>query len=243
MKELVRVPITLTVMLLAGCSYGPDGGRVGETGQVQVLANTALPEPRSADLIRTTRPYLVGPQDVLIVDVFGIDTLVDREITVDGAGRISLPIAGAIEAAGKSPEEVAALITERLRANYVRNPQVSVNVKEALGQLVTVDGEVTQPGLYPVMGDMTLTRAIASARGLSEFAKQDDVVILRTVEGKRYAGVYNLAAIRRGNYADPTVYANDVVIVGDSAARRRMRDLLGILPAITSPLIYLLDNN
>lgn len=243
MKELLRITATCAAALLAGCSYGPSGGRVGETGQVQVVASDALPTPTGDDTARRTRSYTIGPQDVLIVDVFGIEGMTDREIAVDNAGGIALPLAGAMQAAGKTPDELALLIKERLRANYVRDPQVSVNVKEAVSQLVTVDGQVMQPGMYPVVGNMTLMDAVASARGLGEFAKQDDVVVLRTVSGTRYAGVYNLAAIRRGNYPDPEVYANDVVVVGDSPTLRRMKDFIQILPAITSPLIYILDGN
>lgn len=243
MRERVRIWVACITVALAGCTYGPSGGRVGETGQVQVVSSSVLPEPSAADTVGAGRTYVVGPQDVLVIDVFGVEEMTDREIVVDGAGRISIPLGGSIDAAGNSPEELAALITERLQANYIRNPIVSVNVKEAVSQFVTVDGQVVQPGNYPVLRDMTLMRAVASARGLGDFAKQDDVVILRTVNGQRYAGVYNLAAIRRGNYPDPALYANDVVVVGDSATLRRMRDIMQVLPAITSPLIYILDGN
>jgi polysaccharide export outer membrane protein len=243
MKRVARISATCAAVLLASCSYGPDGGRVGETGQVQVVASASLPTPGLTDTSARARPFVIGPLDVLIIDVAGIEEMADREIPVDIAGRISIPLAGSVEAAGKTPEELAASITARLRESYMRNPLVSVNVKEAVSQFVTVDGQVLKPGNYPVLADMTLMRAVASAEGLGEFAKQDDVVVLRTVDGQRYAGVYNLAAIRRGNYPDPAVYANDVVIVGDSATLRRMKDFISILPAITSPLIYLLDNN
>ena len=91
--------------------------------------------------------------------------------------------------------------------------------------------------MYPVVGEMTLMRAVASARGLAEFAKLDDVVVLRTVNGQRYAGLYNLAAIRRGNYPDPRVYANDTVVVGDSSARRLFKDFLQVVPLLTTPII------
>lgn len=243
MRVLASVSVTCAALLLASCAYGPSGGRIGETGQVQVVNIDSLPEPSAGDALDRTRSNLVGPLDVLTVDIVGIEEMTDREIAVDNAGRISIPQAGSIVAAGNTPEELAALIEARLRENYMRDPQVSVNVKEANSQFVTVDGQVREPGNYPVLSDMKLTRAVASAKGLGEFAQQDDVVVLRTVNGQRYAGVYNLAAIRRGNYEDPQIYANDVVVVGDSVMLRRMKDLLTILPALTSPLIYLLDNN
>jgi len=243
MRVLASVSMTCAALMLANCAYGPSGGQVGETGQVQVVATDSLPVPSVNDALAQTRSYLVGPLDVLIVDVLGVEEMTDRELTVDTAGRISIPLAGSVVAAGKTPEELAASIEERLQQNFMRDPQVSVNVKEANSQFVTVDGQVLMPGNYPILGDMTLMRAVASAQGLGEFAQQDDVVVLRTVNGQRYAGVYNIAAIRRGNYPDPAVYANDVVVVGDSVTLRRIKDLITILPAITSPLIYLLDNN
>ena len=243
MRARMRIWVACMTVALAGCVYAPSGGKVGETGQIHVVSSSVLPEPTSTDTIGAPRSYVIGPQDVLIIDVLGVEEMANREFAVDAAGRISIPLAGSIEAAGNTPEALAGLITARLRESYMRNPLVSVNVKEAVSQVVTVDGQVKMPGNYPVFADMTLMRTVASAQGLAEFAKQDDVVVLRTVNGQRYAGVYNIAAIRRGNYPDPQIYAKDVVIVGDSVALRRMRDIITILPAITSPLIYLLDSN
>lgn len=232
------LPLALVV---GGCAYGPSGGKLGATGAASVV--TELPQPGRDDVVRTGRPYLIGPFDQLVIDVFGIEGLSKREITADAAGRISFPIAGVIDAAGKTPAELAEEITRRLRAGYIRNPQVSVNLKETTNQKVTVDGQVKQPGVYPVEGEMTLTRAIATAKGVDEFAKLDDVVILRTVGGQRYAALYNLAAIRRGNYPDPDVYANDTVIVGDSKARRMLREILQIAPLLTTPLVIALQRS
>lgn len=240
MKVLPSVLVSSAALLLANCAYGPSGGRIGEAGQVQVVHTDSLPEPTPIDAVQKTRAYLVGPLDILVVDVLGVEEIKEREIVVDNAGRISIPLVGSILAVGNTPEQLAAQIQSRLRQNYMRDPQVSVNLKESKSQFVTVEGQVFQPGNYPILGDMRLTRAVASAKGLAEFAELENIVVLRTVSGRRYAGVYNLAAIRRGNYPDPEIYANDVVVVGDSAARRRMKDLLTALPVLTTPLIYLL---
>ena len=118
---------------------------------------------------------------------------------------------------------------------------MTVNIKSSVSQVATVDGSVVEPGLYPVTNQMTLMRAIASAKGLSEFAKQDDVVVLRTVGGRKMAGLYNIAAIRRGAYEDPQVYANDVIVVGDSPQRRLFRDLVALSPVLAAPLIAFLQ--
>ena len=160
---------------------------------------------------------------------------------VDASGRISMPLAGTIDARGKTAEELARAVEASLRGRYVRNPEVTVNIKSSVSQVVTVDGQVVEPGLYPVTNQMTLTRAIASAKGFAEFARQEDVVILRTVNGRRMAGLYNVAAIRRGAYDDPAIYANDVIVVGDSPARRRFRDLVSLSPLLAAPLIAILQ--
>ncbi|MEM1132717.1 MAG: polysaccharide biosynthesis/export family protein [Pseudomonadota bacterium] len=201
-----------------------------------------LPEPTRSDLVQQDRPYLIGPFDVLTIDVFGIAELSEREVRADASGRISFPLAGIIEAGGKPPAEIEDELEARLRLAYVRDPQVTVNLKETVSQVVTVDGQVMEPGLYPVIGRMTLMRAVATAKGTAEFAKLNDVVVFRTVEGQRYAALYNLAAIRRGAYADPEIFANDVVIVGNSQARRIFKDFLGIVPLLTTPLIVALQN-
>ncbi len=238
MKKLAI--IALAFAALAGCA-GP--GALGGASGIQVLAGTELPAPDRTDMLAETRPYLIGPFDKLTIDVFGIEELSEREVQTDASGRISFPLAGIVEAAGRTPAEVEQEIESRLSQRYVRDPQVTVNLKETVSQVITVDGQVKEPGLYPVIGKMTLMRAVATAKGTAEFAKLDDVVIFRTVKGQDLAALYNLDAIRRGNYDDPEVFANDVVIVGDSKARRLFKDLIQVVPLLTTPLIIALQNS
>lgn len=202
-----------------------------------VIGATALPEPTRADLSSSSRPYLIGPFDKLSIDVFGIEDL-SRKIQADASGRLSVPLAGEIEAAGKTPTELAAIIADRLRM-YVRNPQVTVNLDETVSQVITVGGEVRKPGLYPVVGRMTLLRAIATAEGTTDLARRNSVIVFRTVSGERYAALYNLRAIEKGTYGDPELFANDVVVVDDSEARRLFRDVTGASAALLAPLIAL----
>lgn len=204
-----------------------------------VEAASALPAPDRNDLTAADRPSLIGPLDTILVDVFNVPDL-SREIQVDASGRISMPLAGTIDARGKTAAELAAAVEAALRGRYVRNPEVTVNIKSSVSQVVTIDGQVVEPGLYPVTNQMTLMRAIASAKGMSEFARQDDVVILRTVGAQRMAGLYNVAAIRRGAYGDPPIYANDVIVVGDSPQRRLFKDFVSLSPLLAGPLIAIL---
>lgn len=226
------------LVLLAAALLGGCGGKVPlrSTAQLQVTNDTALPAPARADLVAEGRESLIGPLDTLAIDVFNVPEL-SREVQVDPGGSISLPLIGTLDARGKTSVELARAVEAALKASYVRQPQVTVSIKSSVSQVVAVDGQVTEPGLYPVTNQMTLGRAIASAKGLSEFAKLDDVVILRTVNGQRMAGLYNLTAIRRGTYADPPVYPNDMIVVGDSPARRLFKDFVSVTPLLAGPLI------
>ncbi|MFN7103084.1 MAG: polysaccharide biosynthesis/export family protein [Pseudorhizobium sp.] len=223
---------------LAGCAhYEP----LQTTERLKVVeGSSTLPPPGRGDLIAADRPALIGPLDTIQVDVFNVPDL-SREMQVDASGRIAMPLAGTIDARGKTAEELARSIQTALRARYVRNPEVTVNIKSSVSQVVTIDGQVVEPGLYPVTNQMTLLRVIASAKGLTEFARAEDVVILRTVGDKRMAGLYNVSEIRRGAYDDPPVYANDVIVVGDSPQRRMFRDFVAISPLLAAPLIAVLN--
>lgn len=233
---LVLLPIAFA---LSAC-----GGRqpLVSTPKLSVVQGSAdLPAPSRGDLTAADRPSLIGPLDTIQVDVFNVPEL-SREMQVDASGRISMPLVGAVDARGKTAGELAEAIDAALRGRYVRNPDVTVNIKSSVSQVVTIDGQVVEPGLYPVTNQMTLMRAIASAKGLSEFARLDDVVILRKVNDQRMAGLYNVSAIRRGLYDDPPVYANDVIVVGDSPQRRLFRDFVSLSPLLAGPLIAILQN-
>lgn len=226
------------VILTAGCG-SPEP--IVSSGQLTVVdGSSVLPPPDRGDLTAADRPALIGPLDTIEIDVFGIPDL-RREMQVDASGRIAMPLAGTVDARGKTAEELAQAIEASLRARYVRDPQVTVNIKSSVSQVVTIDGQVVEPGLYPVTNQMTLMRVIASAKGFSEFARQEDVVILRTVGERRMAGLYNVAAIRRGAYDDPPIYANDVIVVGDSPQRRLFRDFVAVSPLLAAPLIAVLQ--
>lgn len=230
--------LLMATTTLPGCA-GPKA--LESSDRLTVIKDSAgLPAPLRGDLTADDRPSLVGPLDTIQVDVFNVPDL-SREVQVDASGRISMPLAGTIDARGKTSGELASAIEAALRGRYVRNPEVTINIKSSVSQVVTIDGQVVEPGLYPVTNQMTLMRAIASAKGLSEFARVEDIVILRTVNGHKMAGLYNMTAIRRGEYDDPSVYANDVIVVGDSPQRRLFRDVVSVAPLLAAPLIAILQ--
>jgi polysaccharide export outer membrane protein len=238
---MTRVRQLLAALLacsIAACSNGPRLGEGPEPLTVTKLSD--LPPPMGADLVVASSPYRIGPFDKLQVTVFGVPEL-SGKFQVDAAARLSLPLAGTIDAAGLTPTELGQAIDARLRGNFVKNPQVSVNLEETTSQVYTVDGQVGQPGSFPALGNITLMRAVANAKGAGEFARLDDVVVFRSVGGRPMAALYNLGAIRRGTYPDPKIYANDIVMVGDSKSKRLFQQFVQMFPLLTTPLVIGLE--
>lgn len=236
MKFPVFLAAMLTVFSVGGCAEDRFIGRAGLT----TVQQAALPEPLATDLVSTPRPQVLGPFDQISVDVFGLPEF-SRTVTIDRSGNIALPLAGEIPAAGKTPTELAQAVTRSLRASHVRDPRVTINVTQVVSQVLTVAGQVRQPGLYPVTGRMTLMRAIARAQGVSDVAREDLVLVFRRVNGRDIVGLYDLRAIQRGLYEDPEVFANDVVQVDESRARRLFNLTIAASGLIAAPLIAILN--
>ena len=233
------VALLALAALVSGCmSHPPSLG--GDPG-LQVMSAAQMPVPERIDAMPVSNAYYVGAQDKLLVDVYGIPELSGRDVQVDSLGQIALPIAGRLNVNGKTPAEIGDLVAQQLRSNYVRDPQVTVSLKEARTQVVTVEGQVVKPGLYPVVEHMSLMRTMALAGGMTELAQLEDVVVFREVKGQRFAALYNLKRIRQGAYPDPDIYANDLVVVGDSSSRRLFKDLLQVAPLLLTPIILVLN--
>lgn len=228
----------LALLCLAGCTSGD--GRIASSPYLSV-AEGALPPPTLADIAPAPRTFVLAPRDFISVSVFGLPNLSLERVQVDNSGNIAVPLAGTFLANGKTSDALAREIERQLRAEYIRDPRVAVNVLETQSQLVTVDGEVETPGQYPVLGRMTLSKAVASAQGATSFANTRYVVIFRNVGQQRYAALYDLRAIRGGQAEDPEIYSGDSILVGESRARRIFSDVLTASPLLVTPIIALLQ--
>ena len=227
----MRIFILLLAGIMAaavgGCASNPTLG----SGSGAVRVATSLPPPDQTAMAIDLSNYRIGPFDVIRVEVFGAPELT-REAEVDAAGNFSLPLAGAVQAAGRSPSELAGAISTQLQGRYLRNPQVSVNIVKARPKTFTVDGAVKAPGNYPIVGTMTLQQAIATAQGADQIANLNNVVIFRTVNNQKTAALFRVKDIRAGRLEDPQIYGNDIVIVGESALRRTFRDFGSMFPLL-----------
>ena len=126
--------------------------------------------------------YRIGREDVLEVVVWHEPEL-SRVVPVRPDGRISLPLAGEVQAAGRTPTELQANVSRALEP-FIRDTKVAVMVREINGARVFVLGEVTKPGGFPLRGPMSVMQAIAVAGGRTEFAKDQVVWLRQQADGK-----------------------------------------------------------
>ena len=197
-----------------------------------------LPAPDGVDP-SAALPYRIGALDKLNLMVVNVPELTGI-YRLDTTGSFNLPYIGMVKAAGLTPDEVASDIQIRLRKGYVNDPRVAVNIARGTAR-VSIDGQANNPGEFAATPRLTLIRAVALAKGLNEYARLNDVVVFRTVKGERYAALYDLSAIRRGVYADPRIYPDDVVVVGDTASRRKLMQFVQALPLLTTPVVLALQ--
>jgi polysaccharide export outer membrane protein len=183
--------------------------------------------------------YKIGPQDLIEIQVFGIDNL-KREVRVNSRGMISLPLVGPVMVAGLSNQEAEVLIAAKYEKDYLQDPQVSVFIKEFTSQRITVEGAVNRPGIFPIRGPTSLLQAIAIAGGQGQLSDMKEVMVYRVENGQRKTATYDVIRIRAGELNDPLLFNDDVVVVRRSADRVAVRDsFFGDLIGILNPFNYL----
>jgi polysaccharide export outer membrane protein len=137
--------------------------------QKNVLQEQLLAQVGGATL-NNYQDYKVGSEDLLDVSFLGLDDL-NREVRVNGQGDISLPLVGAVHVAGLTSQEIEGRLRKLyLEGEFLKNPQISVGVKEYRHERVMITGAVKHPGSYEVIGPRTLLEMLGKAGGLDEKA-------------------------------------------------------------------------
>lgn len=220
--------ILLVICLAAtGCTTDRT---VGTSPDITVTELSELPAPEVVQFAT------IAPLDRLEISVPQDETLSGTYL-VDENGSINFPLLGSVQTSGRTPNELARAIQSQLANGYLVSPSVNVVPTNATPPSVSIGGQVSNPGSFPARDSQTLLRGINLAGGPTEYAKLEDVLLFREANGEKYIGVFNLAAIARGNYADPQIYPGDIIMVGDSPARRRLDTILQIFSVGSSALI------
>ncbi|WP_443018924.1 polysaccharide biosynthesis/export family protein [Sphingobium sp. MI1205] len=208
--------------------------------------STAETAPRGDDAYAAIPPapalasdYRISPDDVLRVQVYHEPGLSLEDAQVTAAGTVRMPLIGDVPVAGLSAGEASDVIAGRLGERYLVSPQVTIFVKKAVGRRITVDGEVREPGLFPIEGRLGLLQVVAMAKGPTRLASLKQIVVVRQADGTRKAAMFDLSAIRKGEAPDPEILPGDTIIVGLSRAKAILGGALLALPAIGAGFVAL----
>ena len=145
-----------------------------------IYNSTAAPVPAPAMTAR--QPYTLDSGDRLRIVVFGQDGLTNSYL-VDASGHIAMPLIGSVMAKGATTDQLSARLAEKLRDGFIREPHVAVEV-EAYRPFFIL-GEVTAPGQYPYIANMTAETAVAIAGGFAPRAVRQSVILIRTINGQQ----------------------------------------------------------
>jgi polysaccharide biosynthesis/export protein len=157
--------------------------------------------------------YIIGAQDVLDISVWK-EPDVSRMVPVRPDGKISLPLLNDVQAAGLTPVQLAAQLTESLK-KYVTNPQVTVIVTTINSQRVYILGEVTRPGAFPLLPGMSVLQALSSAGGFTQFAKVKNIFVRRVEDGRESKYPFNYKDVINGKRPEQDILlkAGDTIVV------------------------------
>jgi polysaccharide export outer membrane protein len=157
--------------------------------------------------------YQIAPEDVLGISVWKEEGL-NKEVLVRPDGRISFPLAGDMQASGKTAQQIEEEITLRL-TKYIANPVVSVTVLKVMGNKIYVIGKVNKPGEYLAGRYLNVLQALSLAGGLTPFAAENDIKVLRREGGRDLVFLFHYAEIRKGYNLEQNINlkGGDVVVV------------------------------
>lgn len=158
--------------------------------------------------------YTLNPGDVLSITVWR-EAELTTEVLVRPDGRISFPLAGDMRAAGRTPEEVQAVIVTQLE-KFIPDASVTVSVIGLNGNKVYVLGKVARPGEYVMNQKMDVMQALAVAGGLNQFASENKIKILRRqADGRQVSIAFRYGTVKEGNDLSTNVilHSGDVIVV------------------------------
>lgn len=184
-----------------------------QTSNKELMALNANTSKEVQNRIISDPSYVIGPTDVLDISVWK-EPEVSRTVPVRLDGRISLPLLNDVQAAGLTPTQLAAHITESLK-KFMTGPQVTVIVVTINSQRIYILGEVTRAGAFPLLPGMTVLQALSGAGGFTLFANVKNIYILRQENGQQVKYAFNYKDVANGKKPEQNIVlkAGDTIIV------------------------------
>jgi polysaccharide biosynthesis/export protein len=206
----MRVRAAAAAVLLCGFTtalvWAQDGAQAKDKP-----ATTAAPTS-SASMSVAGPGYVIGADDVLLVSVWKEPDLTTT-LPVRPDGNISLPLLNDVQAAGLSPMQLAASVTEKLR-KFVADPRVTVVVTQINSQKIYVTGEVQHTGAIQLLPNMTVLQALADA-GFTQFANTKGIYVLRAENGRQQKIPVNYKRLVKGQAMEQNIILKpgDTIVV------------------------------
>ncbi len=190
MHRCVRLACLILALAVSGCMQTAvpvatiDNGSLdaiayGTIQPVRAMEVAATPVPSASAYAPVDEPYRLDAGDRLRIVVYGQEGLTNT-YTVDAGGSITMPLIGAVPARGRTPAQLAAAVTARLKNGYLREPYVAAEVETYRPFFIL--GEVTAPGQYPYVPNMTIESAVAIAGGFTPRAQRSSIKLTRMGE-------------------------------------------------------------
>lgn len=217
MKSSVKHPVRLGMFLVVFSSSlvaqalgaGPVGGGLqsGAAAPSQEQPDAATSKPHNDS-------FIIGNDDMLAISVWKEPDLT-KSIPVRSDGKISMPLVGEVQAAGRTPLQLEQDISAKLQS-YITAPEVTVIVEQINSKKFNILGEVGKPGSYSLSLAPTVVDAIATAGGLRDFAKRSGIYILRQdADGKETRIPFNYKDFLKGKHIEQNIklLSGDTIIV------------------------------
>jgi polysaccharide biosynthesis/export protein len=202
MKWNVGRPIQVGIFLLMSSSFAicqaapPASGAQGSQGS-EVAQPQSQPDAATGARKAHDDTFIIGNDDMLAISVWKEPELT-KSVPVRSDGKISMPLMGEIQAAGRTPLQLEVEISNKLK-NYITAPEVTVIVEQINSKKFNVLGMVSKPGAYPLGLPLTIMDAIALSGGFRDFAKTKDVYVLRQrADGSTYRIPFNYKDFIKG---------------------------------------------
>jgi polysaccharide export outer membrane protein len=208
----------------AATVFGQAQPPAGQPAPASQPAPTSQPAPAGAPAVSASSNdasgvplppgFVIGADDVLIVK-FWADTQISGDALVRSDGRITLPLLGDVFAIGQTPEQLSEVL-EKAASKFITDPDATVIVKEIRSRKVFVLGPgIARSGVVPLNTDMNVLQLIATSGGLLEYADKENIVIIRTENGRERRIKFNYNDVVKGRNVQQNILLqpNDTVLI------------------------------
>jgi polysaccharide biosynthesis/export protein len=202
-----------TTLLRLALAFGISWTCLGAVAPAAQADAAAPPPALTAEVPVAAAGYRLQPGDTLQVTVWK-ETELQSEVLVRPDGGLSFPLAGDIEAAGHTADEVRKILQARL-AKYIPDPVVTVAVKATAGSRIFVVGKVTRPGDFPLNRPIDVMQALSLAGGATPYADVDEIRVLRRTGDQQQVFRFRYDDVRRGRNLSQNIllHSGDTVVV------------------------------